>query len=56
MKLVKLSAPGGLDMIRAIAVNRLKPVIARRFPLQDIAAALRHYESQQHFGKVCLEF
>jgi NADPH:quinone reductase-like Zn-dependent oxidoreductase len=39
------------DMIRAIAVNRLKPVIDRHFPLQDIAAAFRHYESQQHFGK-----
>jgi NADPH:quinone reductase-like Zn-dependent oxidoreductase len=43
------------DMIRAIAVNRLQPVIDRRFPLQDIAAAFHHYESQQHFGKICLE-
>ena len=43
------------DMIRAITVNRLKPVVDRRFPLQDIVAAFRHYESQQHFGKVCLE-
>lgn len=43
------------DMIRAIAVNRLKPVIDSSFPLQDIAAAIRHYSSGQHFGKVCLE-
>jgi len=43
------------DMIRAITVNRLKPVIDRRFPLQDIGAAFEHYESQKHFGKVCLE-
>ena len=44
------------DMIRAITVNRLKPVIDRRFALQDIVAAFNHYESRQHFGKVCLEF
>ena len=43
------------DMIRAITVNRLKPVIDRCFPLEDIGAAFRHYESQKHFGKVCLE-
>ncbi len=43
------------DMIRALTVNRLRPVIDRRFPLPDIVAAFQHYESQQHFGKVCLE-
>jgi NADPH:quinone reductase-like Zn-dependent oxidoreductase len=43
------------DMIRAITANRVKPVIDRRFPLQDIVAAFKYYESQQHFGKVCLE-
>jgi len=43
------------DMIRAIEVNRLRPVIDRRFSLEDIAAAFTHYESQKHFGKVCLE-
>jgi NADPH:quinone reductase-like Zn-dependent oxidoreductase len=43
------------DMIRALTVNRLKPVIDSSFPLQEIAAAFRHYESQKHFGKVCLE-
>lgn len=43
------------DMIRAIAVNRLRPVIDRSFSLQEIVAAFEYYESQQHFGKVCLE-
>ncbi|OBQ70988.1 zinc-dependent alcohol dehydrogenase family protein [Mesorhizobium erdmanii] len=43
------------DMIRAIEVNSLKPVIDRRFPLRDIAAAFTHYGAQKHFGKVCLE-
>jgi NADPH:quinone reductase-like Zn-dependent oxidoreductase len=44
------------DMIRAITANRLKPVIDRRFELQEIVAAFKYYESQKHFGKVCLEF
>ncbi|WP_437801330.1 zinc-dependent alcohol dehydrogenase family protein [Sorangium sp. So ce693] len=43
------------DMIRAIEANRLKPAIDRSFPLHGIADAFRHYESQRHFGKVCLE-
>lgn len=43
------------DMIRAITVNRLKPVIDRSFPLQEIVAAFKYFESQKHFGKVCLE-
>jgi len=43
------------DMIRAITVNRLKPIIDRSFPLQEIVAAFKSYESQRHFGKVCLE-
>ncbi|MGX5842965.1 zinc-dependent alcohol dehydrogenase family protein [Mesorhizobium sp. ArgA1] len=43
------------NMIRAIEVNHLKPVIDSSFPLQDIAAAFRHYEAQKHFGKICLD-
>lgn len=43
------------DMVRAMTVNGLKPIIDRSFPLQDIVAAFEHYESQMHFGKVCLE-
>lgn len=42
-------------MIRAIETHRLKPVIERSFPLADMADAFRHYESQKHFGKVCIE-
>jgi NADPH:quinone reductase-like Zn-dependent oxidoreductase len=44
------------DMIRAITVNRLKPVIDRQFPLDEIAAAFRYFQSQKHFGKVSLQF
>ena len=43
------------DMIRAIETNGLKPVIDRRFPLPEVVAAFKYYESQKHFGKVCLE-
>jgi NADPH:quinone reductase-like Zn-dependent oxidoreductase len=43
-------------MIPAITANRLTPAIDRRFPLEEIVAAFRHYEPQKHFGKVCLEF
>ena len=43
------------DMIRAITANGLKPIIDRSFPLQEIAAAFKYYESQKHYGKVCLE-
>jgi NADPH:quinone reductase-like Zn-dependent oxidoreductase len=43
------------DMIRAITVNRMKPIIDRRFPIQEIGDAFKYYESQMHFGKVCLE-
>jgi NADPH:quinone reductase-like Zn-dependent oxidoreductase len=45
-----------LDMIRALEVNDIRPVIDSSFPLEGIADAFRHQESQQHFGKICLEF
>jgi NADPH:quinone reductase-like Zn-dependent oxidoreductase len=43
------------DMIRAITANHLKPVIDSSFPLNEIRAAFKFYESQKHFGKVCVE-
>lgn len=43
-------------MIRAIDANGLRPVIDRRFALEEIVAAFQYQESNQHFGKICLEF
>ena len=43
-------------MLRAIEFHHLKPVIDRTFPFVDLKAALRHMESKQHFGKICLKF
>lgn len=42
------------DMIRAIEANRIKPVIDRTYPLDEIADAFRHQAAGKHFGKVCL--
>ena len=44
------------DMIRAVDTSGLRPVIDSRFPLENIVDAFRHQESNQHFGKICLEF
>jgi NADPH:quinone reductase-like Zn-dependent oxidoreductase len=41
-------------MSRAIELHAIKPVIDRVFPWTDFPDALRHMESQQHFGKICL--
>ena len=37
--------------VAAIEANDIKPVIDSSFPLEDIADAFRHQESQQHFGR-----
>jgi len=43
------------DMIRALEVNRLKPVIDRSFGLGGIRDAFKYYGGQSRFGKVVLE-
>ena len=43
-----------LAMNRAIALNKLKPVIDRVFPFDDARAAYRYYEDGQYFGKVII--
>ncbi|WP_108810480.1 zinc-binding dehydrogenase [Sphingorhabdus sp. Alg231-15] len=44
-----------LDMIAAINVNGIKPVLDKHFPLSDLADAFRHQESGAHFGKIVVD-
>ncbi len=44
-----------IDMIRAIEVHDIHPVIAEVFPLEKIAAAFEHMGEGRHIGKICLE-
>ncbi|HET9523517.1 MAG TPA: zinc-binding dehydrogenase [Terrimicrobiaceae bacterium] len=41
---------------RAIAVNKLKPVIDKVFPFEEARKALEYMESGTHFGKIVLKF
>jgi len=42
------------DMVRAIDVSGIKPVIDSTFPMEGLADAFRHQESNKHFGKICV--
>jgi NADPH:quinone reductase-like Zn-dependent oxidoreductase len=42
------------DMNRAITVNRLRPVIDRVFPFDDVLSAFRYYETGRAFGKIVI--
>ncbi|WP_349828756.1 zinc-dependent alcohol dehydrogenase family protein [Brevibacterium litoralis] len=44
------------DFVRALESTGLRPVIDRSFSLEEIAAAFRHQESQNHVGKIVLEW
>ncbi len=44
-----------LDMIAAIDVWGLKPVLDKAFPLASLGDAFRHQESNTHFGKIVVE-
>lgn len=43
------------DMIRAINASGMRPVIDRHFPLSEIVEAFHYQETNQHFGKICLD-
>lgn len=43
------------DMNRAIAQNRLRPVIDKAFPFEQARDAYRYLESGAHFGKVVIK-
>jgi NADPH:quinone reductase-like Zn-dependent oxidoreductase len=41
-------------MCNAIAVNRMRPVIDRTFPFDQVPAAFAHMRSGAHFGKIAI--
>jgi len=43
------------DMVRAIEISGIQPVIDATFALTDIAEAFAHQKAQKHVGKICLE-
>src|SRR6201996_8421942 len=43
-----------LDMIRALDVNGIRPVIDSIFGIDALADAYRHQASGKHFGKICV--
>lgn len=43
------------DMVRAIEINDLHPVIDRHFALENLGEALRYMESGKHFGKIVID-
>lgn len=43
------------EMVKAIEVNGIRPVIDKVFPLDELSEAFRYQESGQHFGKICVE-
>ena len=48
------SRAGFERMTRAIAANRLRPVIDRSFAFADVKEAFAHMEARTHFGKVVI--
>ncbi|RMF01303.1 MAG: NAD(P)-dependent alcohol dehydrogenase [Bacteroidetes bacterium] len=44
------------DMVRAIELNRIRPIVDRSFAMDEIADAFRYQESGQHFGKIVVEY
>jgi len=43
-------------MNRAMEQHQIKPVVDRAFPWREVRRAMRYMQSQQHLGKICLEF
>jgi NADPH:quinone reductase-like Zn-dependent oxidoreductase len=43
-----------MAMNRAIAANRLRPVIDRVFPVDEVVDAFHYYERTHPFGKVVI--
>ncbi|MGN5476379.1 zinc-dependent alcohol dehydrogenase family protein [Cupriavidus basilensis] len=44
-----------LDMVRALNVTGIRPVIDRHYPLHEITDAFRYQAAQRHVGKIVLD-
>ncbi len=44
------------DFVRALEANAVRPVIDRRFALEDLAEAFRYEQGAGHFGKIAVEW
>lgn len=44
------------EMVQAIEINQMKPVLDKVFALEEIVDAFQYQETNRHFGKICLEF
>ena len=44
------------DLNRAIAAQRMKPVIDKTFAFEEVRAALRYMEAGAHFGKIVITY
>ena len=44
-----------IEMVRAIEVHGIRPVIARTFPLEELGDAIWHLQTGGHIGKICIE-
>jgi NADPH:quinone reductase-like Zn-dependent oxidoreductase len=44
------------EMVRAINLNGMKPVIDKSFAFDELAEAFRYQESGKHFGKIVVEY
>jgi len=45
-----------LNMINAINQYQFKPVIDKVFPFESLINAFKYQESNQHFGKICIQY
>lgn len=43
------------DMIRALEITNIRPIIDKTFPLEDIKSAFEYQINGKHIGKICLE-
>lgn len=43
------------EMVKAIDANKMHPIVDKVFPLEQIVEAFQYQETNQHFGKICLE-